>query len=114
EAARLQRAVGDVQRRDAGEAQRDVERPEVAVANVEEGDRERRRPEESREPPVGATSELEDEQHRETAEQGIEDANAEVARRRIGDQAHETKWRQPGRRDIEVEMRPVGEVRVQD
>ena len=114
EAARLQHAVGDVHRRDTGEAQRDVERPEMAVADVEESDRERRRPEESREPSIGAPSELEDEQHRETAEQRIEDANAEIARRRIGDQAHETKWRQPGRRDIEVEMRPVGEVRVQD
>src|SRR6266516_4812622 len=40
-------------------------------------------------------------------------ASAEIARRRIGDQAHQTKWRQPGGRHIEVEMRPVGEVRVQ-
>ena len=114
DAARLQRAVGDVHRRDTGEAERDVERPEMAVADVEEGDRQRRRPEDSREPSVGATGELEDEQHRETAEQRIEDPNAEIARRRIGDQAQQTKWRQPGGRHIEVEMRPVGEVRVQD
>ena len=114
DAARLQRAVGDVHCRDTGEAERDVERPEMAVADVEEGDRQRRRPEDSREPSVGAASELEDDQHRETAEQRIEDANAEIARRRIGDQAQQTKWRQPGGRDIEVEMRPVGEVRVQD
>ena len=114
EALQRQRAVSDVHCRDTGEAQRDVERPEVAVADVEKGDRQRRRPEEPREPPVGAAPELEHEQHREAADQGVEDANAEIARRLIRDQAQQTEGGEPGRRDVEVEMGPVREVGVQD
>ncbi len=106
-ATRLDGAIGDVECGDAGERQRDVERREVTVADVEEGDRQGCGSEEARQPSVRAAAKLEDEQHGEAAKQRIEDTNPEISGRLVLDE-------KPCRRNIEIKVRPVGKVRIQD
>ncbi len=63
----------------------------MAVADVEEGDRQCRGAEEARQPSVRAAAKFEDEQHGEAAEQRIEDTNPEISGRLVLDEPEEAE-----------------------
>ena len=78
-----QSPVGNVEPDGDGQRQGNVERPEVAVANMQKGNGERGRRQEAGQPAVRAATELEDDQHGEAAQDRVENADAEVPGRLV-------------------------------